>query len=125
MLKNFRLKHPGLPSSMLPLIPQQTQLRPPAAARRQTSNAVALARLPVPDLKQTLQRYVTSLQPFLLEAETRTGAAYANALAERQKWADDFENGLGQTLQARLQGTSRFPIPYELFSDNNIACSTG
>ena len=104
MLTRLRNIYPGLPQHMLsPSIASfhSTSLR----AEVKTTSPVPLPRLPVPELQPTLERYVTSLKPFLREDEARGGTSYEEALALRTKWADDFRTGLGPTLQARLQGT--------------------
>ena len=64
-----------------------------------------LPRLPVPRLRDTLDRYLKSLEPFLLEDEVRGGLASSKAMQERIKWTNEFERGLGKTLQERLMGT--------------------
>jgi carnitine O-acetyltransferase len=66
---------------------------------------VTLPRLPVPDLRKTLDRYLTSLEPLLLEEEQRSGIPSRDAYALRRKWADEFESGIGQVLQERLIGS--------------------
>lgn len=63
-------------------------------------------RLPVPALRDTLDRYLRSLEPFLLEGESRGGMSFDSAHALRQKWANEFETGIGKTLQERLIGSS-------------------
>jgi hypothetical protein len=65
---------------------------------------VSLPRLPVPDLSKTLSRYLASLEPLLLEDEKRGGISYQSAYSLREKWAQDFEFGIGQLLQDRLLG---------------------
>lgn len=60
-------------------------------------------RLPIPDLQKTVTRYLTSLKPFLSEDEQR-GLAFQDENALRRKWARDFLEDVGPTLQARLQG---------------------
>ena len=64
------------------------------------------ARLPVPPLRDTLDRYLQSLEPFLLDAERRGGMSFSSAYALRRKWADEFEFGIGRVLQERLVGPS-------------------
>ncbi|KAH9983330.1 acyltransferase ChoActase/COT/CPT [Russula compacta] len=54
----------------------------------------ALPRLPVPNLHQTLSKYLQSLVPLLQEDEARGGALWQPALQERRRWADEFERGL-------------------------------
>ena len=63
-------------------------------------------RLPVPILRHTLDRYLDSLEPFLREDERRGGMSFSSAYALRQKWANEFESGIGSTLQERLLGLS-------------------
>jgi hypothetical protein len=63
-----------------------------------------LPRLPVPGLRQTLSKYLRSLVPLLQEDEARGGTPWQSALQERQRWADEFERGLGAKCQERLHG---------------------
>lgn len=65
---------------------------------------MSLPRLPVPDLSKTLTRYLASLEPLLLEDEKRGGMPYKSSYTLRQKWAQEFEAGIGQLLQDRLLG---------------------
>ena len=64
----------------------------------------SLPRLPLPDLRHTLDRYLASLEPLLLQDEANGGDPYDSAYALRAKWARDFENGIGRVLQDRLRG---------------------
>ncbi|KAI0069154.1 acyltransferase ChoActase/COT/CPT [Artomyces pyxidatus] len=66
-----------------------------------------LPRLPVPNLRLTLQKYVKSLEPLLQEEESRGGLPVSSALNSRQQWASEFENGVGSHLQQRLVGKSQ------------------
>ncbi|KAL7279196.1 hypothetical protein ACG7TL_007036 [Trametes sanguinea] len=61
-----------------------------------------LPRLPVPDLHKTLQKYLKSLEPFLLEDESRGGSEYGTAYDTRVKLVNDFEQGIGKLCQQRL-----------------------
>ncbi|KAF9007591.1 acyltransferase ChoActase/COT/CPT [Cyathus striatus] len=61
-----------------------------------------LPRLPVPDLHQTLSRYLASLDPLLREDDAAGKHPYSSAYALRQKWADEFVSGIGHVLQDRL-----------------------
>lgn len=85
---------------------------------RSSSTRAHLPRLPVPDLHKTLQRYTESLEPFLKEDEARGGPKAEDALAVRMRWAEDFENGIGQLCQDRLQGLS-FSISARMRSECN------
>ena len=69
-----------------------------------SSRPPTLPRLPVPDLHKTLSKYLRSLVPLLQEDEARGGIPWQSALQERQRWADEFERGLGATCQERLHG---------------------
>ncbi|KAI9512075.1 acyltransferase ChoActase/COT/CPT [Russula earlei] len=83
-------------------------MAPSAPSRRAYSAAAnrlpTLPRLPVPDLHQTLSKYLRSLVPVLQEDEARGGAPWRSALQERQRWAVEFEGGLGARCQERLHG---------------------
>lgn len=75
-----------------------------AASYRPMSSHPSLPRLPVPDLHQTLHKYLQSLEPLLLEDELRGGPSYAEARQTRETWAEDFERGIGRVCQDRLLG---------------------
>ena len=66
-----------------------------------------LPRLPVPDLRKTLDRYLASLEPLLLEDEIRGGMPFEDSHTLRIKLAKEFESGIGKVLQERLIGTYR------------------
>lgn len=98
---------------MLPLNPfrsrlfmQASPLSVPSSTRTTTTTTTnpRLLRLPVPDLHQTLRRYLTSLEPFILEDDGKGLVQREHAFALRKQWAEDFEHGLGSTLQERLKG---------------------
>ncbi|EMD31314.1 hypothetical protein CERSUDRAFT_163178 [Gelatoporia subvermispora B] len=76
-----------------------------------------LPRLPVPDLHKTLQKYVKSLEPLLLEEEARGGPSFKESLSQREKWADDFEHGLGKVCQERLLALDK-ASPFNWLDDN-------
>ncbi|OJA19464.1 hypothetical protein AZE42_10737 [Rhizopogon vesiculosus] len=61
-----------------------------------------LPRLPVPDLRKTLHRYLQSIQPFLREDEARGHTLFDVSYAKRVQWADDFEKGVGRLCQRKL-----------------------
>lgn len=63
-----------------------------------------LSRLPVPPLRSTLDKYLQSIKPLLLEDDLRGVSAFDLAYQQRVQWAKEFEVGIGATLQARLIG---------------------
>src|ERR1700731_921578 len=67
-----------------------------------------LPRLPVPPLRQTLDQYLKSIEPFLIEDEARGGPPFAKSYQRRVEWAKSFEMGVGKTCQERLLGWSPF-----------------
>ncbi|KAJ8072374.1 hypothetical protein PM082_015933 [Marasmius tenuissimus] len=73
-----------------------------ALATSKTTSKSLLPRLPVPDLRKTLDKYLKSLEPFLHEDAIRGGVPYNDALALRAKWADSFYAGIGKKCQERL-----------------------
>lgn len=80
-----------------------------------TKAQVTLPRLPIPPLRKTLDRYLASIQPLLLEDELRTGTPFNSAYDRRVKWAEEFEKGLGSVCQERLHGLSRLCPASRLF----------
>lgn len=78
------------------------------ANRSSSSNTklLRLPRLPVPRLRDTLDRYLKSLEPFLLEVEARGGPSLSETMRARVNMVDEFERGLGSALQERLKGWS-------------------
>jgi hypothetical protein len=83
------------------IVPQK---RFPRARRLSTQMAPTLPRLPVPPLRQTLDQYLQSIKPFLLEDEARGGPSFASSFGLRVKWAQAYEKELGKTCQERLLG---------------------
>jgi len=69
---------------------------------RKPSQRHGLPRLPVPCLRDTLQRYLASIEPILLEDEAKGGEPFQQAMQKRVTWAEEFERGIGSTLQERL-----------------------
>lgn len=61
-----------------------------------------LPRLPVPDLRKTLDRYLQSIKPFLREDEARGLSLFESSYEQRVQWADDFEKGIGSLCQHKL-----------------------
>ncbi|KIL67534.1 hypothetical protein M378DRAFT_122548 [Amanita muscaria Koide BX008] len=80
-------------------------------------NSVSLPRLPIPDLRHTLDRYLASIEPILLQDEAKGGPPYHSAYALRVKWANDFENGIGKVLQDRLHALDK-ASPNNWLEDN-------
>ncbi|KAF9496716.1 acyltransferase ChoActase/COT/CPT [Pleurotus eryngii] len=76
-----------------------------------------LPRLPVPPLRKTLDRYLKSIEPFLLEDEAKGGQPFYEALALRTKWADEFERGIGTVCQERLLALDK-QSPHNWLDDN-------
>lgn len=69
---------------------------------------VTFAKLPIPTLRDTLDRYLTSIEPFLREDERHGGQPFATAYAIQEKIALEWEHGLGKTVQGRLTGRQNF-----------------
>ena len=89
------------PTRMFALTPYRTE------QPRTFTHSKSLPRLPVPPLPATLDKYVTSLRPFLLDQAAREGENdhwVEKELDKRKQLARDFENTLGKTLQERLKG---------------------
>lgn len=84
---------------------------PQTTVARYNSSKATLPRLPVPDLHQTIQKYLTSVEPFLREDADRGGAPFEQAMETRRRWAENFENGIGKICQERLH---RVSISYHL-----------
>ncbi|KAH9037842.1 carnitine acetyltransferase [Lactarius pseudohatsudake] len=82
-----------------------------------TDRPALLPRLPVPELHQTLSKYLQSLIPLLQEDEAQGGASWRSALQERQLWADEFERGVGAKCQERLYALDK-ASPRNWLDDN-------
>ena len=65
-----------------------------------------LPRLPVPALRKTIDGYLKSIQPLLLQDEVQGGVSFDAAYNLRVKRAEEFECGVGLILQERLLGPS-------------------
>lgn len=99
-----------------------------AANRRMSSIAdrttrTRRPRLPVPNLRQTLDKYLLSVTPLLQEDARKGGEPFSEAYSRRKVWADEFEVGIGKEVQERLIGQS-FRIPVTIPSDK-ASDSTG
>ena len=66
--------------------------------------ARALPKLPVPPLGASLERYVRSLEPVLVQQHAGNVERARAELRQREEWANDFEATLGRRLQERLIG---------------------
>lgn len=88
-----------------------------STAAASTMKKLTRPRLPVPGLRSTLDKYLKSIQPFLLEDEAKTGVSYDAAHDQRVKWAQEFEHGIGKTLQSRLDDLNR-ASPHNWLEDN-------
>jgi len=84
---------------MFALLHSQVQLSRPTFY-----NQKELPRLPVPPLRETLRKYLRSLEPFLAHSAEKEGYSVDSARAKRVAWAEEFEQGLGQICQQRLLG---------------------
>ena len=69
-----------------------------------TKARAVLSRLPIPPLRSTLDKYLQSIKPLLLQDDLRGISAYDPSYQRRVEWAKEFETGVGATLQARLIG---------------------
>ncbi|KAJ6609216.1 carnitine acetyltransferase [Mycena sp. CBHHK59/15] len=82
-----------------------------------TPKSLSLPRLPVPELRKTLDRYLKSLEPFLLEDEARGGLPFHTSYSLREQWANEFALGVGKFCQERLLAIDR-ASPYNWLNDN-------
>ncbi|GAA5828338.1 hypothetical protein JCM11251_006204 [Rhodosporidiobolus azoricus] len=73
----------------------------------------SLPRLPIPTLSSSLDKYIKSLRPLLLEQARKDGKGeewVEQESEKRREWARDFaeaEGGLGRVLQERLKDIDR------------------
>ncbi|KZP00530.1 acyltransferase ChoActase/COT/CPT [Calocera viscosa TUFC12733] len=84
-------------------------LHPPPGQQRLPTfhHQRSLPRLPVPPLRQTLDKYLKSLEPLLEEGELAGEGSKNEELQKRAAWADEFEKGIGRELQERLIDVDR------------------
>lgn len=95
----------GRPKFYLPSCsPMRPFIRFMSSTSASTTTIPRLPRLPVPDLRKTLDRYLRSIQPFLLEDEARGGLLYEQSYVLRVRWAQDFEKTIGVKAQEALVG---------------------
>lgn len=69
-----------------------------------------LPRLPVPELGDTVQRYLNTLEPFYHILASRGGPSIEASRTRQQSLAKDFlrAGGIGDTLQQRVKGAHLF-----------------
>ncbi|KAJ7104046.1 acyltransferase ChoActase/COT/CPT [Mycena belliarum] len=101
------------------MLPTRLGLRPfmRSSSTKAVPNALSLPRLQVPELRKTLDRYLRSLEPFLLEDEAHGGLPFHSAYTLRAKWADEFAAGVGSLCQERLLALDR-ASPNNWLDDN-------
>jgi len=63
----------------------------------------SLPKLPVPQLRQTLDKYLHSLEPFYWLSQQAGGEGVEKQRERRAGWARAFETGVGERCQQRLQ----------------------
>ena len=61
-------------------------------------------RLPIPSLRQTVDRYLASIVPLLQDDEAQGGQKAEDAFKAHMARAREFESGAGLLLQERLHG---------------------
>ena len=87
-------------TSTVPVRKQDVSTSPRVGAKART----VLSRLPIPPLRSTLDKYLQSIKPLLLQDDLQGVSVYEPAYQRRVEWAKEFETGIGATLQARLIG---------------------
>ncbi|EPQ54332.1 acyltransferase ChoActase/COT/CPT [Gloeophyllum trabeum ATCC 11539] len=80
------------------------------------SSTPRLQRLPVPELRATVERWLKSVEPFLLEAADHGGEDFEMALRKRSEALSDSQESLS-VLQDRLLDLER-KSPYNWLDDN-------
>lgn len=76
-----------------------------------------LPRLPVPDIRKTLDAYLRSVQPILLADEHSGGPPFAVAYARQRALVNAFLDGPGRRAQARLRALDSVS-PHNWLDDN-------
>ncbi|GAA5919003.1 hypothetical protein JCM1841_002686 [Sporobolomyces salmonicolor] len=103
--------------------PRMFALTPYRASQPKTfTPSKALPRLPIPPLSASLEKYIRSLRPFLLQQahqEDKDESWVDQELERRRGWARDFEKegGLGRVLQERLKDIDRI-APHNWLDDH-------
>jgi len=108
------LSHDGramIPRTLSSTTKRRVNLTPPVRKRDASGSPAVgvkartvLPRLPVPPLRSTLDKYLQSIKPLLLQDDLRGVSAFNSAYQQRVDWTKEFETGIGETLQARLVG---------------------
>jgi hypothetical protein len=75
------------------------------SSRSSSPERLRLARLPVPNLEDTVARYLKSLEPFLLEDAAQGGPSFEVAQARYRELAHKFVKDSGSERQTQLNGT--------------------
>ena len=89
------------PPLMCNVYPRMSHLSNLTSTRKRTPT---LPRLPIPSLHNTLEKYLKSIEPLLLEDARNGGIPFEEARFKRAVWAKHFEEGLGSICQQRLLG---------------------
>jgi hypothetical protein len=76
-----------------------------------------LPRLPVPDIRRTLDGYLRAVQPVLLADEHSGGAPFAVAYARQRALVNAFLDGPARRAQARLRALDAVS-PHNWLDDN-------
>ncbi|KIJ66998.1 hypothetical protein HYDPIDRAFT_108981 [Hydnomerulius pinastri MD-312] len=74
-------------------------------------------RLPIPDLRKTLDKYLQSIQPVLLADEDNGGSPFSKSYARQQGLVNAFLTGPGPLAQARLHALDKVS-PHNWLNDN-------